>query len=157
MGDYLLPANPAGNADDIRAYTMGFQPVAQVGRCLGEVDDTLPDRAFLRCDVVLRGFLCAAPVRYRAVHSGRKPHGDNGERNNDGGLPAKLVLFGGLPDGGKHRGVEMPESCAGLGSMDDTGGRYCIQYEKLRRRSGAAGENVGYRGNALADEIKRNG
>lgn len=156
MGNHLLPANPAGYADDIRADTMGFQSVAQMGRGLGEVDDTLPDRAFLWCDALLRGVLRTAPVRHRAVHPGGKPHGDNGQRDNDGGLPAKLFLFGGLPDGGQHRGVEMPEPCAGLSGMDDTGGRYCVQYEKLRRRSGAAGKNVGYRGDALADEIKRN-
>ena len=29
-----------------------------------------------------------------------------------------------LPDGGEHRGIEMPEPCAGFGRMDDTGGRH---------------------------------
>lgn len=59
MGDDLLPANPFGNAHRFRASAMGFQPVTQVGRCVGEVADPLSDRAFLRSHVVLRKFLLA--------------------------------------------------------------------------------------------------
>ena len=73
---------------------------------------------------VLRGLLRIAPVRHRAVHPGGEPDGDNGERADDGRLPAELVLLCRLPDGGEHRGIEMPEPCAGFGRMDDTGGRH---------------------------------
>jgi len=31
------------------------------------------------------------------------------KRADDGSLPAKLLLLGGLSDGGKHRGPKMPE------------------------------------------------
>ena len=54
MGNHILPANPARNAHHLRPDTMGFQPVAKVGRSLGEVADTLPDRAFLWGLLVLR-------------------------------------------------------------------------------------------------------
>ena len=54
MGDHLLPADPAGHADDIRSDTMGVLAVAQVGRCMGEVAYPVPDRAFLRGDALLR-------------------------------------------------------------------------------------------------------
>ena len=43
MGDDLLPTNPVGNADDFRADTVGVQHPAKMGRCLGEVADTLFD------------------------------------------------------------------------------------------------------------------
>ena len=144
MGDDLLPANPFGNAHRFRASAMGFQPVTQVGRCVGEVADPLSDRAFLRSHVVLRGFLCAAALRHRALHTGRKPDGDNGERADYGRLPAKLVLLGRLSDGCEHRGIEVPEPCAGLGGMDDSGGRHGLLYPKLRRGRGAAGQDDGY-------------
>ena len=62
MGDYLLPADSAGNADDFRAYPMGVLAVTQVGRRMGEVDYTLPDGAFLRGNALLRGILCAAAL-----------------------------------------------------------------------------------------------
>lgn len=57
MGDDLLPANPVRYADDIRANTMGFLSVAQVGRCMGEMDNKVLDGAFLRGMPVLRKFL----------------------------------------------------------------------------------------------------
>ena len=56
MGDDLLPTNPVGNADDFRADTVGVQHPAKMGRCLGEVADTLSDGAFLRGDALLRRF-----------------------------------------------------------------------------------------------------
>ena len=58
-----------GIADDIRADTVGFQPAAQVGRRVGEVAHEVSDGTFLRGDALLRGLLCAAPVRHRAVHT----------------------------------------------------------------------------------------
>ena len=79
---------------------------------------------FPRGKPILRGLLRIAPVRHRAVHPGGEPDGDNGERADDGRLPAELVLLCRLPDGGEHRGIEMPEPCAGFGRMDDTGGRH---------------------------------
>lgn len=57
MGDHLLPADPAGHADDIRSDTMGVFAVAQVGRCMGEVAYPVPDCAFLRGDALLRGII----------------------------------------------------------------------------------------------------
>ena len=107
VGDDILPADPAGDADDIRANTVGFQPAAQMGRRVGEVAHEVSDGTLLRGDALLRGLLRIAPVRHRAVHPGGEPDGDNGE-----------------PDGGEHRGIEMPEPCAGFGRMDDTGGRH---------------------------------
>ena len=50
VGDDLLPTNPVGNADDFRTDTVGVQHPAEMGRCLGEVADTLSDGAFLRGD-----------------------------------------------------------------------------------------------------------
>ena len=120
MGNDILPADPAGDADDIRPDTVGFQPAAQVGRRMGEMDHEVSDRAFLRCDALLRGLLCPAPVRHRAVHPGGEPDGDNRQRADDGRLPAELVLLRRLPDGGKHRGPEMPEPCTRPCGVDDT-------------------------------------
>ena len=54
MGYDLLPTNPVGNADDFRTDTVGVQHPAEMGRCLGEVADTLSDGAFLRGDALLR-------------------------------------------------------------------------------------------------------
>lgn len=54
MGYHLLPTNPIGNADDFRTDTVGVQHPAKMGRCLGEVADTLSDGAFLRSDALLR-------------------------------------------------------------------------------------------------------
>ena len=62
VGDNLLPANPVGYVDDFRADTVGVQHSAEMGRCLGEVADTLPDGTFLRGDALLRGLLCAAAL-----------------------------------------------------------------------------------------------
>ena len=121
MGDHLLSANTTWNADDIRADTMGFQPAAQMGRGLGQMDDKVSDGAFLWRDALLRGILCVALVRHRAVHTGGEPDGDNRQRDNDGGILAKLVLLGRLPDGGKHCGIEMPEPRTRPCGMDDTG------------------------------------
>ena len=57
MGDDILPADPVGYADDIRADTVGFLAVAQMGRRMGEVAYKVSDRAFLRGDALLRKFL----------------------------------------------------------------------------------------------------
>ena len=62
MGDDLLSANSFGNAHHFRADTVGFQSAAQVGRCVGEMDDKVSDGAFLWCHVVLRRFLRTAVV-----------------------------------------------------------------------------------------------
>lgn len=122
MGDYLLSANLTRNADDIRTDTMGILATPQVGRRMGEMDDKVSDGTFLWGHVVLRRILRAVVVRHRALHTGGKPDSDNGERADDGRLPAKLLLLGRLSDGGKHCSLEMPEPCAGPGGMDDTGG-----------------------------------
>ena len=91
------------------------------GRGLGQMDDKVSDGTFLWSDVVLRGILCVAPVRHRAVHTGGEPDGDNRQRDNDGGIFAELILLGRLPDGRKHRGIEMPEPRTRPCGMDDTG------------------------------------
>ena len=57
MGNDLLPANPARNAHDFRTDTMGFQPLAQMGRSLGEMADKVSDCTFLWCDALLRGII----------------------------------------------------------------------------------------------------
>ena len=62
VGNDLLPTNPVGNADDFRTDTVGVQHPAEMGRCLGEVADTLSDGAFLRGDALLRGLLRAAAL-----------------------------------------------------------------------------------------------
>ena len=54
MGNDLLSANPARNADDIRSDTVGVLAIAQVGRSLGKVADKVSDSAFLWCDALLR-------------------------------------------------------------------------------------------------------
>ena len=54
MGYDLLPANPARNAHDFRTDTMGFQPIAQMGRSLGQMADKVSDGTFLWCDALLR-------------------------------------------------------------------------------------------------------
>lgn len=143
MGYNLLPADLIGDADDFRADTMGVLAPAEMGRRVGEVDDTLPDGAFLRGDALLRGILRAVAFRHRAVHSGGESDGDYRQRADDGRLPAKQFLLRGLSDGGKHRGPEMPEPRAGLGSVDDSGGRHGILYPKLRGGRGAAGQDDG--------------
>ena len=62
MGNYLLPANPVGNADHLRTNTVGIQSSAQMGRRLGKVAHTLSDRTLLRSYAVLRRILCTAPI-----------------------------------------------------------------------------------------------
>lgn len=57
MGDHLLPANPARYAHNFRSDTVGVFTLAQMGRSLGEMDDTLSDGAFLWSHVVLRGII----------------------------------------------------------------------------------------------------
>ena len=57
MGDHILSANLAGYADDIRTDTVGILAVAQMGRCLGQMDDKVSDRAFLWGNALLRKFL----------------------------------------------------------------------------------------------------
>lgn len=54
MGNDLLPANPARNAHDFRTDTMGIQPLAQMGRSLGQMADKVSDGTFLWCDALLR-------------------------------------------------------------------------------------------------------
>ena len=56
-GYHLLPANPVGGADHLRADTVGIQSSAQMGRCLGKVAHTLSDCTLLRSYAVLRKFL----------------------------------------------------------------------------------------------------
>lgn len=62
MGDNLLPTDPARYADHLRPDTVGFQPAAEMGRCVGEVDDKVFDGAFLRSDAILRGILRATAL-----------------------------------------------------------------------------------------------
>ena len=143
MGYYLLPADSAGHADDIRSDTMGVLAVAQVGRCMGEVAYPIPDRAFLRGDALLRRILRVTAVRHRALHTGGEPDGYHGQRADDGCLPAEQLLLGRLPDGGKHRSSEVPEPGAGPGSVDDSGRRHGLLDPKLRRGCGAAGQDDG--------------
>lgn len=57
MGNYLLPANPVGNADHLRTDTVGIQSSAQMGRRLGKVAHTLSDRTLLRSYAILRGII----------------------------------------------------------------------------------------------------
>ena len=57
MGNDLLPANPARNAHDFWTDTMGFQPIAQMGRSLGQMADKVSDGTFLWCDALLRGII----------------------------------------------------------------------------------------------------
>ena len=57
MGDDILPADPAGDADDIRANTVGFLAAAQMGRRVGEVAHEVSDGTLLRGDALLRGLL----------------------------------------------------------------------------------------------------
>lgn len=52
----LLPTNPVGNADDFRTDTVGVQHPAEMGRCLGEVADTLSDGAFYGAMLYFVGF-----------------------------------------------------------------------------------------------------
>ena len=59
MGDDILPADPAGDADDIRANTVGFLAAAQMGRRVGEVAHEVSDGTLLRGDALLRKFLLA--------------------------------------------------------------------------------------------------
>lgn len=57
MGDHLLPANPAGDADSVWTDTVGFQSAAQVGRRMGEMADKVSYRTFLRRHALLRGII----------------------------------------------------------------------------------------------------
>ncbi len=58
----LLPTDSSWNADDIRTDTVGIQLVAQMGKLLGKVADTLSDRPFLWCNVVLCRLLCVVTL-----------------------------------------------------------------------------------------------
>lgn len=82
----LLPADIARYADDIRPVAMGVLSAAEMGRFLGKMADTLPDGTFLRGHALLRGLLCIAPFRHRAVHPGGKPDRNHGQRADNGGL-----------------------------------------------------------------------
>lgn len=57
MGYDLRTTDTPWNADDIRTNSMGVQPVTQMGRRMGEMDNTLFDGAFLWCYALLRKFL----------------------------------------------------------------------------------------------------
>ena len=52
--NHLLPADIAWYAHHLRAYTMGIQPIAQMGIFVGKVAYPLLDSPFLRCDALLR-------------------------------------------------------------------------------------------------------
>ena len=69
------------------------------------------DGTFLWGDALLRGLLCIAPFRHRAVHPGGKPDRNHGQRADNGGLPAEQFLLRRLSDGGKHCSLEMSEPC----------------------------------------------
>ena len=84
---------------------------AEMGRFLGKMADALPDGTFLRGHALLRGLLCIAPFRHRAVHPGGKPDRNHGQRADNGGLPAEQFLLRRLSDGGKHCSLEMSEPC----------------------------------------------
>ena len=155
MGNDILPADPAGDADDIRANTVGFLAAAQMGRRLGEVAHEVSDGTLLRGDALLRGLLRIAPVRHRAVHPGGEPDGDNGKRADDGRLPAELVLLRRLPDGGKHRGPEMPEPRTRPCGVDDTGRRHRLLDPKLRRGRGTTGEDDSHGRHRNHDAIRK--
>ena len=107
----LLPADIARYADDIRPVAMGVLSAAEMGRFLGKMADALPDGTFLRGHALLRGLLCIAPFRHRAVHPGGKPDRNHGQRADNGGLPAEQFLLRRLSDGGKHCSLEMSEPC----------------------------------------------
>ena len=68
MGDHILPANPARYADDFRTDTMGILVIAEMGRCMGKVDDTLFDGAFLRSHALLRKIA----IFYNSLYINRK-------------------------------------------------------------------------------------
>lgn len=68
MGDDLLPANPARNAHDFRTDTMGIQPLAQMGRSLGQMADKVSDGTFLWCDALLRKIA----IFYNSLYINRK-------------------------------------------------------------------------------------
>ena len=56
--NYLLPTDTPGYADDIRSDTMGILSLAEMGRSLGKVADTLSHGTFLWSNAILRGLLC---------------------------------------------------------------------------------------------------
>ena len=120
MGNDLLSANPARNADDIRSDTVGVLAIAQVGRSLGKVADKVSDSAFLWCDALLRRVLCAVAFRHRALHTGREPDSHHSQRTDYGCLSAKQFLLCRLSDGGKHCCPEMPEPRTRLSGIDDS-------------------------------------
>ena len=59
MGDDILPADIARHAHDIWSDTMGILVAAQVGRCVGEMADTLSDGTFLWSHALFWKFLPA--------------------------------------------------------------------------------------------------
>ena len=77
-------------------------------------------------------------IRYLTVH-----YGHHGQRGDDGCVPAERLLLRRLPDGGEHRGPEVPESRPGPRGLDDSGGRHGLLDEKLRRGCGPTGEEHG--------------
>ena len=156
MGDYILSADTARHAHDIRADTVGLLAAAQMGRCVGEMADTLSDSTFLRSHAVFRGILCPPPLRHRTVHTGREPHSHNAERGYHGGLTAELLFLRRLSDGCLDCSTQMPEPCPGPCGMDDTRRRHRLLHQEFRRGCCATGEDVGDRGHVLDDEINPN-
>ena len=62
MGDHILPADPAGNDDQLRTYTMGILSPAEMGRCMGEVVDKVSNSTLLWSDALFCGILCATAI-----------------------------------------------------------------------------------------------
>ena len=92
MGDYLLPANPARNAHDIRSDTVGVLAIAQVGRSLGKMADKVSNGAFLWCDAILRRlFLQLNSFYIRYIVSIYKPSATNLHQNGNKKNQMKVV------------------------------------------------------------------
>ena len=58
VGNNLLPTDTPGYVNDIRSDTMGILSLAEMGRSLGKVADTLSHGTFLWSNAILRGLLC---------------------------------------------------------------------------------------------------
>lgn len=68
MVNDILPADPAGNADHLRPYTMGILSSAEMGRCLGQMADQISDCTLLRSNAVLRKIA----IFYNSLYINRK-------------------------------------------------------------------------------------
>lgn len=62
VGNDILPTDTVGNADNLRTDTMGVLAIAEMGKQLGEVADTLSDRTFLWRHAILCGLLRTVAV-----------------------------------------------------------------------------------------------